>query len=255
MADWSAGWPLPMRPRGPSWPPSFPPQGHWEKVTPDAIRDMFRRVFSQWGLPQAVRVDNGYPWGTPRDLPTELALWLIGLGVAVIWNPPAEPWENPKVERCQGVADAWAEPHRCAGLESLSEHLAWACRVQREEYPSIRGASRVESYPELMKKSCSYNIHDEPGIWKLDRVDGWLSQRRWIRRVGSNGTISMYGHHRSLGRGYRGQEVGVRFDGATRYWVVADNAGKVLAQFLAWELSQQRILSLAVGRKRCQRCQ
>jgi hypothetical protein len=45
---------------------------------------MFRQVFVRWGLPDRVRVDNGYPWGTPRDLPSELALWLIGLGVEPI---------------------------------------------------------------------------------------------------------------------------------------------------------------------------
>ena len=108
------GWPSPTRPRGPCWPPRFPPQGRWQNVPPTAIRDMFRRTFTRWGLPEAVRVDNGYPWGSPRDLPTELALWLIGLGVAVIWNPPAQPRKNPKVERCQGVAAAWAEPQACA---------------------------------------------------------------------------------------------------------------------------------------------
>jgi hypothetical protein len=35
---------------------------------------MFRRIFARWGLPDRVRGDNGYPWSTPRDLPSELAL-------------------------------------------------------------------------------------------------------------------------------------------------------------------------------------
>ena len=55
------GWPSPTRPRGPCWPPRFPPQGRWQNVHPTAIRDMFRRTFTRWGLPEAVRVDNGYP--------------------------------------------------------------------------------------------------------------------------------------------------------------------------------------------------
>ena len=44
----------------------------------------------------------------------------------------------------------------------------------------------------------------------------------------------------------------VRFDSAKRDWVVSASAGKVVAKFLAWELSQERILSFAVGRKRYQ---
>jgi hypothetical protein len=211
---------------------------------------MFRRTFTRWGLPQGVRVDNGYPWGTPRDLPTELALWLIGLGLEVIWNPPAQPRENPKVERCQGVAAAWAEPHTCAGPAQLSDHLDWVCQMQSREYPSISGSSRVAAFPQLLVPRRSYQRSQEPELWELGRVDQWFSKRIWSRRVGRNGVISMYGHRRSLGRAYQGQEVAVRFDAENRHWVVADQAGESLAQFLAWELSRERILSLAVGRKR-----
>jgi hypothetical protein len=117
---------------------------------------MFRRTFTRWGLPQGVRVDNGYPWGTPRDLPTELALWLIGLGLEVIWNPPAQPRENPKVERCQGVAAAWAEPHTCAGPAQWSDHLDWVCQMQSRQYPSISGSSRVAAFPQLLVPRRSY---------------------------------------------------------------------------------------------------
>ena len=30
---------------------------------------MFRQVFVRWGRPDRVRVDNGYPWGSPRASP------------------------------------------------------------------------------------------------------------------------------------------------------------------------------------------
>lgn len=214
---------------------------------------MFRQVFTRWGLPQAVRVDNGYPWGTPRDLPTELALWLIGLDVAVIWNPPAEPTENPKVERCQGVVDAWAEPGTCAGPEELIERLAWACQIQCREYPSIDGISRIGAFPQLLIPRRPYQAAREWESWSLSRVDAWMSQGLWVRRVSKTGVIAMYGNRRSVGRKWSGQDVVVRFEAARRSWVVSDSAGKVLVQFVASELSQERILNFAVGRKRSQR--
>src|SRR6185437_10859102 len=98
-----------MRSRGPSWPPRFPPHRLWEQVLPQEVRAMSRRVFRRWGLPDHVRFDNGYPWGSPRDLPPELALWLIGLGVEPISNPPGRPTCNPKVERCNGLTQQWGE--------------------------------------------------------------------------------------------------------------------------------------------------
>ena len=61
--------------------PSFPPREPWQEITAAEARTLFRRMFSRWGLPERLRLDNGHPWGSARDLPPELALWLVGLGV------------------------------------------------------------------------------------------------------------------------------------------------------------------------------
>lgn len=219
--------------------------------SPSAIRARFRRVFTRWTWPAAVRVDNGSPWGTPRDRPTELALGLIGWGVEVIWNAPAQPRENSKVERCHGVADAWAAPHAGTEPAQLKDHLDWTCRTQCHEDPSIHGASRGAAFLALLNSVRQYQPSQEPELWKLERVDQWLSQGVWARHVGKTGVISLDGHRRALGRTSSGQDMLVRCDAAKRFWVVADSADKVVAQFLAWELSQDRILRWAGGRKRC----
>ena len=214
---------------------------------------MFRGTFARWGLPDAVRVDNGYPWGSPRDLPTELAPWLIGLGVGVNWNPPARPRKNPKVERCHGVADAWAEPGACADSTELGARLEWVVRVQCGEYPAIDGASRVEAYPRLLIARRAYEESREAELWDLGRVDRWLSSPTWNRRVDRNGVVSIYGHRRFVGRAYSGQDMLVRYDGQARQWVIGDQAGENAWRFDAWELSREAILSLNVSRKRGRR--
>jgi hypothetical protein len=110
----SAGWPRSTPTPGRSWRASFPPQAQWQTIPPKSARGLFRRVFARWGLPRAVRVDNGHPWGLNRGLPPALALWLIGLGVAVEWIDPGQPRQNPKVERGNGVTQPWAEPASCS---------------------------------------------------------------------------------------------------------------------------------------------
>jgi len=67
------------------------------------IQDGLRQVFGRWGLPQRLRVDNGYPWGSSGDFPPEMALWLIGLGIDRVWIAPACPQKNGVVERAQGT--------------------------------------------------------------------------------------------------------------------------------------------------------
>jgi hypothetical protein len=75
----------------PCFTPRFSPLGTWSKVSPDAVREQLRSAFARWGLPVLMRVDNGAPWGSWGDWPTDLSLWLIGLGVGLHWNNPRSP--------------------------------------------------------------------------------------------------------------------------------------------------------------------
>ncbi len=59
-------------------------------------------VFRRYGLPLRINADNGAPWGSPsaggRSL-SELAVWLIRLGVRVSFSAPYHPQTNGKLER------------------------------------------------------------------------------------------------------------------------------------------------------------
>jgi hypothetical protein len=211
---------------------------------------MFRRVFREWGLPDRVRVDNGYPWGTPRDLPTELALWLIGLGVQPIWNPPGQPTSNPKVERSNGLTQQWGELHHCPTWQKAAQVLAWVAQIQREEYPAIRGRTRMEVFPHLGTPRRVYQPSNEQALWDLARVDRFLAGEFWRRRTDRNGVISIYGHNRSVGRAWARQEVVVRFDESSRNWWVFNEVGEVVKHVPAHELTRERIMALAVSRHR-----
>jgi len=211
---------------------------------------MFRAVFVAWGLPDRVRVDNGFPWGTSRDLPPELALWLIGLAVGLIWNPAGQPTCNPKVERCNGLTQQWGELHRCTDSRQAAQVLAWAGSIQREEYPAIRGRTRREVFPQLGTPRRVYRRSQEAARWDLSRVDAFLAQGCWRRRVDRNGRISIYGHGRSVGRAWAHQEVVLRFEASSRCWMVSNQDGDLIKQIPASELTRERILALAVSRRR-----
>jgi transposase InsO family protein len=88
----------------------FSPLGRWTQVPPTATQAQLRLAFARWGRPQRLRVDNGAPWGTRGDLPTDLQLWLLGMGMAISANPPHRPQDNGVVERSQGTGKRWGEP-------------------------------------------------------------------------------------------------------------------------------------------------
>jgi hypothetical protein len=197
-----------------------------------------------------VRVDNGYPWGTPRDLPSEPALWLIGLGIEPIWNPPARPTRNPKVERSNGLTQQWGELRTCTSCRQAARRLEWVGRVQREEYPAIRGRTRIEVFPTLRAPRRVYQPARERALWDLSRVDAFLARGCWRRRADRNGKVSIYGHGRSVGRPRAGHEMVVRFDASSRCWLVSSPEGEVVKQMPAEELTRERIRALAVSRRR-----
>ena len=136
---------------------AFSPQGKWLTVPATEVQAELRRVLAQWGRPGTVRVDNGGPWGSAGDLPPELALWLIGLGIDMHWNDPHSPTQNGVVERSQGMSKRWAEPGQCDTPEQLQERLEEMDAIQREEYPSIGGLSRTVAYPGLVHSGRRYS--------------------------------------------------------------------------------------------------
>jgi hypothetical protein len=211
------------------------------------IQHWLRANFARWGKPERLRVDNGAPWGSSQDLPTALALWLWGLDIGIIWNPPRRPQNNGKVERFNGLLDQWGEPARCADWREWGEHLAWVVRLQRERYPACEGQSRSAAYPELEQNPRAYTPAGEAAAWDVQRVDALLGQGTWRRVVNKTGQISLYGRCYQVGRAFRGQTVFVQFDPMAVHWRIEDRNGQELASRPARELAPEQIVRMEVG--------
>ena len=242
-------WPSTKRAARP-WSRRFSPLGDWSAVGAERTREALRALFADWGIPGGLRVDNGVPWGAAGGLPTDLALWLIGLGVAVHHNRPRRCQENGRVERTHGVLGAWAEPAACADAGALQTALTAACRVQRETYPAIRGDSRATAFPLLMCGGRPYDPAREAALFDERRVWDHLARRRWTRRVDKVGRISIYNRSLTVGRRVAGQDVALQFDPAAVAWVVRDARGDELARHPAPELARDRIVALTVSHTR-----
>lgn len=125
------------------------------------VQPVLERVFQRYGLPVRINADNGPPWGSPsgagRSL-SELAVWLIRLGVRLSFSTPYHPQTNGKIERfhqtlkdevlagrhfvdharVQCAFDPWRDVYNCIRPH---EALQMACPVQRYQpsalaYPS-----------------------------------------------------------------------------------------------------------------------
>jgi hypothetical protein len=194
------------------------------------VQQQLRACFARWGLPARLRVDNGAPWGSWSDLPPPLALWLVGLGVEVVWNPPRRPQHNAVVERSQGLARAWAEPERCASPEQLQQRLDEEDRVQREDYPHRLGLPRVRAYPQLAHSGRPYSQAGEGSAWDWGAVLRYLGGTAVGRRVDGCGKVGVYHTKPYVGKVNAGREVVLQFDAQGVEWVVSEASGRELCR-------------------------
>jgi len=214
------------------------------------VQARLRTVFSRWGRPDRFRVDNGFPWGSTGDFPTDLALWLLGLEIAMTWNPPRQPQKNGVVERSQGVGKSWAEPGACRLAAELQRRLDKMDRIQREEYPYRGGLSRMEAFPSLKHTRRGYDAVWEEKHWSLEVVLEYLSQHVVPRRVDHAGTISIYNRNYYVGKHQHSRTVSVMLDPLACEWVILDDNGHQLRSHSAEQLTRERILNLNVTHRR-----
>ena len=214
------------------------------------MRAQLRLAWVRWGLPSRFRVDNGWPWGSRGEFPTDLSLWLIGLGVGMHWNNPRRPQENGVVERSQGTSARWCEPWTCRTPAELQARLERMDRLYREVYPYQKRRSRLEVFPGLEHSGRSYDSASETARWEWSRVAELLTTIVPVRRVDPTGRVSLYNRRHYVGRLHRGKDVCVLYDPEFNEWVFADREGRQLSRRSADQLSSERVMNLNVTNRR-----
>jgi transposase InsO family protein len=201
-------------------------------------------------MPRQLRVDNGTPWGSRGDLPTDLELWLAGLGVEVRANPPRRPQDNGVVERSQGTGKRWAEPHRAASSEELQESIDAMDQIQRERYPYKGSESRLAAHAGLQHSDRSYDEAQEETFWSIDRVHDLLVRFAVPRQVDRSGTVSVYNRNYYVFKQHENHVIFVRFDPQQQRWLFHDANNHLLNHREACEIDSERIKNLTVTNRR-----
>lgn len=200
-------------------------------------------------MPRQLRVDNGQPWGTSAGIPTALALWLVGLGIEVIYIRPCRSTDNGVVERDHGVLADWVELKRCATCQQATEHLNWGIDVQRNRYPVHHQQARTILYPSLFTNPRTYDPAAADTSWQIDRVYAYLADYVFERRVGKTGQISLFSSTYHVGAVYRSQTVYVQLDAHHAAWIIRDEQGRELKRHPTQEINRDTIESFTLSKR------
>lgn len=189
------------------------------------MRRVMGKIFTQWGVPRQIRADNGRPFGDPQleGLPP-LALWLIGLGIDVIWNRPRTPQQNAKVERGQRTLSNWIEFSKITTTDQLQKEVYDKAKFYFEQFRDRRQANTtyLERHPGLKHSGRAFDLvtFDE------QRVADFVARGKWIRVVSKNGQVTIAGNRFNAGMKRSGQKVWLAFCAKEKVWIITTSSGE-----------------------------
>lgn len=201
--------------------------------------------FQSWGMPQAIRSDNGSPLGVPsRSVIPIISLWLAAWGVRHILNRPRRPTDNPNVENNQYTSARWAEVYKCQGHVEMQEQLDQACVYQRDFFKVSRlgKVTRKQLYARLYNNPRQFDpkLFDEQKAYQL------LAQAVYPRKISDNGVITIYDKPFSVGCEHRGKITFVTFSPAELAWICLDSNKEILKVLTDARFSKENIYNLTV---------
>lgn len=202
-------------------------------------------LFGEWGMPKAVRSDNGEPFGIPsREVVPIMSLWLCAWGINPVLNRPKRPTDNANVENNQRTTARWAEAHNCADAAQLQQRLDDAVRFQREAYKVVRlgKVTRKELFGRLYENPRRF----EQSLFDANLAHGLLAKATYPRRVSSSGAVSLYSKGFSVGLKYRDTVVFCRFSPVHTAWVCSHKDGHVIKTIPDDRFSRDNLYHLTV---------
>jgi len=156
--------------------------------------------FRRYGLPEAIFVDNGSPWGDASgERWTRLGVWLLKLGVDLIYSRPYHPQSRGKNERfhrslkaevfaqrrfrtlqeAQRAFDAWRDiynferPHEALNLATPASRWRPSPRTMPKRLPQVEyDAGEVLRTVSSTKAYVSFQgrLHKVPQAFRSERV-------------------------------------------------------------------------------------
>ncbi|MDR2244922.1 MAG: IS481 family transposase [Burkholderiales bacterium] len=165
------------------------------------VQSRLIEVFTRYGLPERMTMDNGAPWGDTTGRWTALELWLMRQGIGVGHSRPYHPQTQGKLERLHATLKSeLLQGRRFTGFEQTTcffDH--WRqCYNQERPHEALTWQVPSERYRPSIR---SYNPNPAP-----PEYDPSMS----VRKGDSSGKLSFKNHSVKIGKAFIGEFLGIR---------------------------------------------
>lgn len=165
-----------------------------------SVHNALERLFTEVGMPAAIRSDNGSPFGSiGAGGLSRLSVWWLKLGIEPHYIPPASPQDNGKHERMhRTLKDDTARPPAATKAE------------QQARFDDFRHYYNEDRPHEALKQTPPAK-HWQPSARQLpERIEEpWYDADHQVRRVRPPGTIKWRGDEVFIGEALAGELVGL----------------------------------------------
>ena len=164
------------------------------------VRPWFERTFRTYGLPWALRTDNGPPFATtgPGQL-SHLAVWWLKLGIHLDRIAPGHPEQNGRHERF----------HLTLQQETTMPPAGTWPRQQRRFDLMRREFNHVRPHEALGQQPPARVYAASPRPYPARVEDPWYDATHQVRRVRDTGQIKWRGELVFISEAVRGEPVGL----------------------------------------------
>ena len=166
----------------------------------DGAQGVFARLFAEYGLPQAIRTDNGAPFATTAwGGLSQLSVGWLKLGVGHQRITPGKPQENGSHERMHRTLKA--ETTRPPGADQAAQQARF--EAFRGEFNQERPHEALGQQPPALhyrasERACPLQVRPPQ------------YPRHWgVRRVGPSGCFRFHSRHVFLSSVLIGEEIGL----------------------------------------------
>lgn len=198
---------------------------------------VLRLAFTEWGLPDRIAVDrDSVFWDNTckSPFPTHLHLWLVALGIDLIFGRPGRPTDQATVERSHQTIDGQAfEGQAFAKWECVRAYLDQRRHFLNHHLPcrTLGELPPLVAYPEALHPRRLYRPEWEAELLDLPRIYDYLTQGHWFRRVSQVGTVSLGHHIYGLGVTWAGEAVEITFDPMDIHFIFRSADGERTKRF------------------------
>lgn len=222
---------------------------YWRRLSRAEHQQALRRAFSQWGLPLELQTDNDSEFVNPTDptFPSHFTLWVVGLGITHVLSRPHRPTDQAQVERNhRSQGDFVWKDRSFERVEQLQQALDQQCQSYNHEYPSqaahCHGLPPLLVFPTACSTGRPYHQDLEWEMLDLKRVDAFLAQFVWTRKVASNGTVHIADNYYILGSPWKAQSLSVRYLADSRSFRFEDKHGALIKILPAQSFEKEHLI-------------